>query len=62
MTATLNRTTPTIEYFENDLFIVDPANIRPYSQDWLEKSKYLDKLFAQKKLERQQSNEYLFRW
>ena len=53
-TTTLERTTPTIEYFENNLFIVDPASIKLPSQDWIEKSKYLDTLFAQKILERQQ--------
>ena len=36
--ATLEETTTAIKYFENDLFIVDPSKITPYSKDWQEKS------------------------
>lgn len=52
-TATLGRTTPAIQYFENELFIFDPASFTSYSQDWQEKSKKLDEIFARRKRERQ---------
>ena len=52
-TATLSRTAPTPEYFENELFIFDPASFTSYSQDWREKSKKLDEIFARRKRERQ---------
>ena len=53
--ATLEGTTTAIKYFENNLFIVDPSKITPYSKDWQQKSKYLGELFAKRKRERQLS-------